>query len=148
LLLFSLFVQMSEGATFSVVPFISKKSLGAVAGVVGAGGNVGAVTFGFLFKGDISWDTAYLILGVFVTIASFSALLIRFTKQDEIDAEQRFDKGYTQHRKEAARKHLEVLGMSDEDIDDVKIFGSRQAYAYKRLETLGVDMTNLKLKHD
>ena len=32
LVLFSLFVQMSEGATFSVVPFINKKALGAVAG--------------------------------------------------------------------------------------------------------------------
>ncbi len=35
LILFSLFVQMSEGATFSVVPFINKKSLGSVAGIVG-----------------------------------------------------------------------------------------------------------------
>ncbi|MXY78327.1 MAG: MFS transporter, partial [Chloroflexi bacterium] len=32
LILFSLFVQMSEGATFSVVPFVNKKALGAVAG--------------------------------------------------------------------------------------------------------------------
>ncbi|MCF6292359.1 MAG: MFS transporter [Robiginitomaculum sp.] len=148
LLLFSLFVQMSEGATFSVVPFISKKSLGAVAGVVGAGGNVGAVTFGFLFKGDISWDTAYLILGAFVVVASFSALLIRFSKKDELEAEQRFDSGYTQHRKEAARKHLEVLGMSAEEIDNVKVFGSRKAYAYKRLETLGVYMGDVKLRKD
>ncbi|MBZ0252409.1 MAG: MFS transporter, partial [Candidatus Methylomirabilis sp.] len=33
---FSLFVQMAEGATYSVVPFISKRALGAVAGLVGA----------------------------------------------------------------------------------------------------------------
>ena len=38
LILFSLFVQMSEGATYSVVPFVNKKALGAVAGIVGAGG--------------------------------------------------------------------------------------------------------------
>ena len=35
MILFSLFVQMSEGATFSVVPFINQKALGSVAGVVG-----------------------------------------------------------------------------------------------------------------
>ena len=37
MIVFSLFVQMSEGATYSVVPFINKKALGSVAGIVGAG---------------------------------------------------------------------------------------------------------------
>ena len=52
LIVFSLFVQMSEGATFSVVPFINKRALGSVAGIVGAGGNAGAVAAGFLFRGS------------------------------------------------------------------------------------------------
>ena len=43
LVFFATCVHMSCGATFSVVPFINKKALGAVAGIVGAGGNVGAV---------------------------------------------------------------------------------------------------------
>ncbi|APE30818.1 hypothetical protein BOX17_07545 [Halomonas aestuarii] len=47
MLVFSLFVQMAEGATFGVVPIINKRALGAVAGIVGAGGNAGAVTAGF-----------------------------------------------------------------------------------------------------
>ena len=148
LLLFSLFTQMSEGATFSVVPFISRKSLGAVAGVVGAGGNVGAVTAGFLFKGDLDWHTAYLILGALVTIASFLALLVRFSKQDEIEAEANFDKGFTANRKEAARRHLEVLGVPEEEIDKIKVFGSKQAHALKKLEALGVDLSSVKFRHD
>ena len=49
MIVFSLFTQMSEGATYSVVPFINKKALGSVAGIVGAGGNFGAVSAGFLF---------------------------------------------------------------------------------------------------
>ena len=53
LIVFSLCVQMSEGATYSVVPFINRKALGSVAGIVGAGGNAGAVAAGFLFRGAI-----------------------------------------------------------------------------------------------
>ncbi|HFE38553.1 MAG TPA: MFS transporter [Gammaproteobacteria bacterium] len=146
LLFFSLFTQMSEGATFSVVPFISKKSLGAVAGVVGAGGNVGAVTAGFLFKGELDWHTAYLILGALVTLASFLALFIRFSAEDEVKATEDFDKGYTEHRKTAARKHLRALGLTDEEIENVRVLGSRQAHALKRLEALGVDTSSINIK--
>ncbi len=84
LIVFSLFTQMAEGATYSVVPFINKKALGAVAGVVGAGGNAGAVLAGFLFKGSIDWSQAFFIMGVVVTIASFLAFFVRFsTKQED-----------------------------------------------------------------
>ncbi len=83
LILFSLFTQMSEGATYSVVPFVNKKALGAVAGVVGAGGNAGAVAAGFLFKGSLDWHTAFLVLGVLVTAASFLAFLVRFSPEQE-----------------------------------------------------------------
>ncbi len=50
-----LFIKMSNGATYAVVPFVNRKALGAVAGVVGAGGNVGAVMASFLFKGSMPW---------------------------------------------------------------------------------------------
>jgi len=84
LIVFSLFTQMAEGATYSVVPFINKKALGAVAGVVGAGGNAGAVLAGFLFKGTVNWNEAFFILGIVVTCASFLAFFVRFsTKQED-----------------------------------------------------------------
>jgi hypothetical protein len=43
LITFSFFVQGTEGATFAVVPFVSKRALGAVSGIVGAGGDFGSV---------------------------------------------------------------------------------------------------------
>ncbi len=90
LVLFSLFVQMSEGATFSVVPFVNKKALGAVAGIVGAGGNAGAVAAGFLFKSAMPWPTALLILGGLVTAISFCALAVRFSPTAESDAAREY----------------------------------------------------------
>ncbi|MCA9071363.1 MAG: MFS transporter [Planctomycetaceae bacterium] len=87
LIVFSLFVQMSEGATYSVVPFINKKALGSVAGIVGAGGNAGAVAAGFLFKSSaITWPTALLILGGLVTCCSFLTFLVNFSEEAETEA--------------------------------------------------------------
>ncbi|TDY67224.1 MFS transporter [Leptospira meyeri] len=83
MIVFSLFVQMSEGATFSVVPFVNKKAIGAVSGIVGAGGNAGAVSAGFLFRGDLSYQNALLIIGVTVTVAAFFTLLVRFSTEEE-----------------------------------------------------------------
>ena len=86
LLLFAMFVQMSNGATYSVVPFINKQALGSVAGIVGAGGNAGAVAAGFLFKGSLAWPTALFILGALVTACSFMTFAIRSRSAAETDA--------------------------------------------------------------
>jgi NNP family nitrate/nitrite transporter-like MFS transporter len=40
---FSLFVQAAEGSTYGIVPYVDPASTGSIAGIVGAGGNVGAV---------------------------------------------------------------------------------------------------------
>jgi NNP family nitrate/nitrite transporter-like MFS transporter len=83
-MIFSIAVQMSEGATYGVVPFINKKALGSVAGIVGAGGNFGAVAAGFLFRMEgLAWSDAYLILGIVVMISSFASFAVRFSESDE-----------------------------------------------------------------
>ena len=83
LIVFSLFVQMSEGATYSIVPYINKRALGPVAGIVGAGGNFGAVMAGFLFKGQMPFEQAYLIVGALVLGCSFLAFAVRFSEEQE-----------------------------------------------------------------
>jgi NNP family nitrate/nitrite transporter-like MFS transporter len=87
LILFSLFVQMSEGATYSVVPFINKRALGAVAGIVGAGGNAGAVAAAFLFKGAMPWPTAFFLVGATVTVCSFVSFGVTFSEAPEKELE-------------------------------------------------------------
>lgn len=77
LMLCGLFVHMAAGATFAVVPFVNRRALGSVAGIVGAGGNAGAVLSGLLFKSDaLSWPAAFLLLGAVVTLGSFTSLFI------------------------------------------------------------------------
>ncbi|MDE2696691.1 MAG: MFS transporter [Chloroflexota bacterium] len=88
MIVFSIFVQMSEGATFSVVPFVNRRALGSVAGIVGAGGNAGAVAAGFLFRAEsITTQDAFLFLGGFVVLVSSLVLVVRFAP--EVEAEER-----------------------------------------------------------
>lgn len=116
LVAFSLTVQMAEGATFSVVPFINKKAIGFISGIVGAGGNVGAFLAAILLKSksavaekaaisskqgsstevieqaqalasSAAVSEGYLIIGGIILISSVAALAIRFSSQDEKDVE-------------------------------------------------------------
>ncbi len=91
LMVVSMFVQMSNGATYAVVPFINQKALGSVAGIVGAGGNAGAVAAAFLFKGALPWPTAFLVLGALATTSAFLAFAVRFSTEAETEARLAFD---------------------------------------------------------
>lgn len=82
MLMFALFLKMSNGATYSVVPFINKKAVGSVAGIVGAGGNVGAVLAGFLFKSsEISYRESLFIIGIVVSVVSVISMLMSLNKK-------------------------------------------------------------------
>ncbi len=48
--IFGLSLKMANGATYSLVPFINPLAVGSVAGIVGAGGNIGAMLIAFMFK--------------------------------------------------------------------------------------------------
>ncbi len=88
LMISGIFVQMANGATYSIVPFVNKRALGAVAGIVGAGGNAGAVAVMFLFKKNLTgleWPTAFFFVGAIVTVCSFLSFGVRFNEAAEID---------------------------------------------------------------
>lgn len=112
LIVFSLFTQMSEGATYSVVPFVNKKALGAVAGIVGAGGNAGAVAAGFLFKSEMSWNNAFFVIGIMVTCASVLALFIRFSPEKEAEEKALFEKAQIDALELRAARAVEALNNS------------------------------------
>lgn len=92
LIAFGLFVKMSNGATFAVVPFVNPRALGAVAGIVGAGGNAGAVAAGFLLKTEgLDWHTALFMLGAAVTAISFLSFAVTLNARQEAAAASQSD---------------------------------------------------------
>lgn len=91
LLIFGLFVHMACGATYSLVPFVNRKALGGVAGIIGAGGNVGAVICGFVVKGATSIQQSLFILGAAVAICALCALAVRFTREQKSEERRLFE---------------------------------------------------------
>jgi NNP family nitrate/nitrite transporter-like MFS transporter len=88
LLVVGLFIKMSNGATYGVVPFVNRRALGSVTGIVGAGGNAGAVAAGFLFRSEgLAMQDAFLWLGAVVTFASAFAFLLSLWVEDRARVE-------------------------------------------------------------
>ncbi|WP_051101795.1 NarK family nitrate/nitrite MFS transporter [Solimonas variicoloris] len=79
MLAFGLCTHMACGATYALVPFIDRASLGGVAGIIGAGGNVGAVAAGFVMKGVGDVQQTFAWLGGFVVLSSLCAIAVRFS---------------------------------------------------------------------
>jgi NNP family nitrate/nitrite transporter-like MFS transporter len=81
---FSLFVQAAEGSSYGIVPYVDPPATGAISGIVGAGGNTGAVCFGLGFR-NLDYKDAFVLMGcsilgssllsVFIFIKGHSALL-------------------------------------------------------------------------
>ncbi len=82
MLTFAMFLKMANGATYAIVPFINKQNVGMVSGIVGAGGNLGGMLFGFLFKMEsITYTEAFYYIGWAVIVVSVLVLITRFSNK-------------------------------------------------------------------
>mmetsp|Transcript_11067 Transcript_11067/g.26718 ORF Transcript_11067/g.26718 Transcript_11067/m.26718 type:complete len:492 (+) Transcript_11067:181-1656(+) len=83
---FSIFVQAAEGSTYGIIPYVDEEATGSVTGIVGAGGNVGAVAFAMAFREESIDDRmAFIIMGgtimgsallsVFITIKGHRGII-------------------------------------------------------------------------
>src|SRR5690606_7762544 len=92
MLSFALFLKMANGATYGIVPFVNEKNVGLISGVVGAGGNVGGMAFGFLFKSDtITYVEAFQYIGYMIIVASLIILATKFAKTKSYEQETEAD---------------------------------------------------------
>ncbi len=93
---FGLSLKMANGATYSLVPFISPIAVGSVAGIVGAGGNIGAMLIAFMFKAKaihatkeviengvvktkdlIDYTAAFTLLGYIILCIGIAVFILR-----------------------------------------------------------------------
>eukprot|EP01084_Bolivina_argentea_P086508 156375_1 len=123
MLMFSLGVQAAEGATFAIVPFVQPKAIGPVAGIVGAGGNMGAMIFAFaLFTSvpeNLPYMAAWLVMGIYVFIIAFITFGVRFSDA-EINAADDQMNTWTELDKAADVKSLRSTGDNKGTFQSVK----------------------------
>ncbi len=101
MVVFALFINMACGATYAMVPFIDREALGGVSGIIGAGGNVGAVIAGFLLLSMTDIQSCLLALGGFVIVAGCFVMLVRFSVEHKAKEQRLFEQAILD-RKNAA----------------------------------------------
>ncbi|KAG0593287.1 hypothetical protein KC19_1G318600 [Ceratodon purpureus] len=78
MVIFSIFVQAACGATFGIVPFISRRALGMVSGFVGAGGSIGSVlTHVLILKAD-STNQGFVHIGIMTICCTLPLWMVHF----------------------------------------------------------------------
>ena len=93
---FGLFTHMACGSLYALVPFIDRKVLGGVCGIIGAGGNLGGVAAGLLLRFTGLPQLCFLVLGICAIICACGAATIRFSAQHKREEQALYDAAVAQ----------------------------------------------------
>ena len=99
---FGLFTHMACGSLYALVPFIDRKVLGGVCGIIGAGGNIGGVAAGFLLRGTGNMQFCFEMLGIAAVVCACGSALIRFSIKHKQEEQALYDAAVAQRAALAA----------------------------------------------
>ena len=96
MIVFGLFTHMACGSLYALVPFIDRKCLGGVCGIIGAGGNIGGVAAGFLLRGTGDMQFCFKVLGIAAILCACGAAVIRFSVKKKQEEQALYDEAVAQ----------------------------------------------------
>jgi NNP family nitrate/nitrite transporter-like MFS transporter len=101
MILFGLFTHMACGSLYALVPFIDRKVLGGVCGIIGAGGNIGGVAAGLLLRFTGQPQLCFMVLGFAAILCACGAACIRFSASKKLEEQTLYDAAVSQRMSSA-----------------------------------------------
>ncbi len=98
MLIFGLFTHTACGSLYALVPFIDRKVVGGVCGIIGAGGNIGGVAAVFFLRWTGNTQLTFMAIGVGAIVFACSAMTIRFSEKRKKEERDLYNEAVAQRR--------------------------------------------------